>query len=373
MKLVAVKEVYQGETRVALTPETAKKFTNLGIEVWIETNAGLLSGFSDSDYEKAGVFIAKDYQTALIDTDILIKINPPTTEEMSRLPQGIVLISQLNVLSDASVLTSLATQHINSFALELIPRISRAQSMDILSSQSNLAGYKAVIMAADKFGKAMPMLMTSAGTITPARVLVMGVGVAGLQAIATAKRLGAIVYATDVRAATKEQVESLGGKFVEVKTDIETQTIGGYAKEMDDDYKKRQATAIAEHIAKSDIVITTALIQGKKAPVLVSEDMVKSMKIGSVIVDLAASTGGNCELTETDKTIEKYGVTIIGTSNILTLLPQEASNMFARNIFNFLQPHIDIETKALAIDYDDEIISATNVTRDGKVLLPAKS
>ncbi len=370
MKISAVKETLSGETRVVITPETAKKYIALGFEVSVETGAGTAAGFLDNDYKEMGAEIKNDFKSTVSGADIIIKINPPNDEEISMLPAGIKLVSSLNVLNDKEILTKLANQKVESFALEMIPRISRAQNMDILSSQSNLAGYKAVITAADKFGGAMPMLMTSAGTITPARVLIMGVGVAGLQAIATAKRLGAVVYATDVRPATKEQVESLGGKFVEVKSDnTDAETSGGYAKEMDDDYKKRQAEAVAEQAKKSDIIITTALIPGKKAPILISEEMVKSMKTGSIIVDLAAIMGGNCELTEVDKIVEKHNVTIIGLSNLLTSLPREASNMFARNVYNFLSPHVDKETKELKINYEDEIISSTNVVKDGNILI----
>ncbi len=369
MKIAAVKETFKGETRTVITPETAKKFIGLGFDVVVETEAGVASGFMDSDYTDVGAIVKNGFGDTINGADVIIKINPPNDEEIKQISEGQVLISSLNVLNDKEILGKLAEQKVNAFALEMIPRISRAQNMDILSSQSNLAGYKAVIMAADKFGKAMPMLMTSAGTITPARVLIMGVGVAGLQAIATAKRLGAVVYATDVRAATKEQVESLGGKFVEVKSDNDSETAGGYAKEMDEDYKRRQAEAVAEQVKKSDIIITTALIPGKKAPVLITEEMVKTMKAGSVIVDLAASMGGNCELTQQDEITVKHNVNIIGLNNLLTLLPQEASNMFARNVLNFLSPHVDKETKELKINYEDEIISSTNVVRDGNVLI----
>ncbi len=369
MKLAAVKETFPGETRVVITPETVKKFISLGFSVVVEAGAGDAAGFLDADYNEQGAEIKTGFTETVAGADIVIKINPPSDDEISKLPEDIILIAQLNVLNNKEILEKLAAKKIKSFALEMIPRISRAQNMDILSSQSNLAGYKAVIMAADKFGKAMPMLMTSAGTITPARVLIMGVGVAGLQAIATAKRLGAVVYATDVRPATKEQVESLGGKFVEVTADNDAETSGGYAKEMDEDYKKRQAEAVAEQIKKSDIVITTALIPGKKAPILVTEEMVKSMKAGSIIVDLAASAGGNCEVTETDKIVQKHNVTIMGLANVLTLLPQEASNMFARNVYNFITPCVDKEASSLNINYDDEIISTTNVVNNGKILI----
>ncbi len=368
MKLAAIKESLQNETRVAITPETTKKYISMGLDVIVESDAGVLAGFSNDDYINAGALIADNFKNTVSGANIVIKINPPSDEEIKSLDPDTKLISQLNVLTETEKLEKLASQKIESYALEMIPRISRAQNMDILSSQSNLAGYKAVVMAADKFGKAMPMMMTSAGTITPARVLVMGVGVAGLQAIATAKRLGAVVYATDVRPATKEQVESLGGKFVEVKSEENLETSGGYAKEMDDDYKKRQAEAIAEQVKKSDIIITTALIPGKKAPILLTEEMVKTMKAGSVIVDLAAIMGGNCELTQTDEIIQKHNVNIIGLSNLLTLLPQEASNMFARNIYNFIVPNIDKETKEFKMNYDDEIVIATNMTKDGVVL-----
>jgi len=286
--------------------------------------------------------------------------------------KGAILISSLAALSNPQDMEALAEAGLTSFAMELMPRITRAQSMDILSSQSNLAGYKSVLDAAAVFGRAFPMMMTAAGTIAPAKVFIMGVGVAGLQAIATAKRLGAVVTATDVRPATAEQVESLGGKFLSVDPEMEkdAQTEGGYAKEMPPEYFEKQKAVVAEHIKKQDIVITTALIPGRPAPVLVTEDMVKTMKPGSVIVDLAVEAGGNCPISELGKVVEKHGVLIVGHDNVPGRLAEDASSFFGRNLLNFLTPLVDPETKTLNIDWEDEIITGTLVTRDGKVVHP---
>jgi NAD(P) transhydrogenase subunit alpha len=340
----------------------------------VENGAGAGASMSDADFREAGATIAGDAKAALKDADVVLKVQRPMIEgensnELANFTSGQVLVCQMSALSEPEFVAALAASGITGFALEMMPRITRAQSMDILSSQSNLAGYKAVLDAAAEFGRAFPMMMTAAGTVPPARVLVMGVGVAGLQAIATAKRLGAVVSATDVRPATKEQVESLGGTFVAVEDEefAQAQTAGGYAKEMSDAYKEKQAALIAETILKQDIVICTALIPGRPAPVLVSEEMVKTMKQGSVIVDLAVEAGGNCPLSKLGKVVAKHGVKIVGHANVPGRLADDASRLFARNILNFLTPMIGEDAQALNIDTEDEIVAGTLVTRDGAV------
>jgi H+-translocating NAD(P) transhydrogenase subunit alpha len=371
MKVGIPKERRANETRVAATPETVKKLKGLGLDLVVESGAGAPSHFADQDYAQAGAAIGSTADA--LGADIVLKVMRPTDEELSSMKRGAMLAAILAPYADKAAPPKYATAGVNAFAMEFMPRITRAQSMDVLSSQSNLAGYKAVIDAAGAYGRAFPMMMTAAGTIAPARVFIMGVGVAGLQAIATAKRLGAIVSATDVRAATKEQVQSLGGTFVMVEDEESKQaeTAAGYAKEMSDAYKKKQAALIAETIKKQDIVITTALIPGRPAPVLVTEEMVRSMKPGSIIVDLAAEQGGNCPLTKAGETIETNGVKIIGTLNLAGRLSADASSLYARNLFNFLQPLIDKTTKGLKIDWNDEIIKGTCLTRDGDVVHPA--
>ncbi len=379
MKLAVPRERMPGETRVAATPDVVKKYVSMGFEVVVESGAGASAAFSDSDYEAAGAVIAADEATALKDADIVLKIQRPILNggenELALIKPGAVLVAQLSALTRPDDVKAYAEANLTTFALELMPRISRAQSMDILSSQNNLAGYKAVIDGAAEYGSMMAMMMTAAGTIPPAKVFIMGVGVAGLQAIATAKRLGAVVTANDVRPATKEQVESLGGKFVMVDEAAMkgAETASGYAKEMDEDYKKRAAEVIAEHVKKQDIVITTALIPGKPAPRLITAAMVESMHTGAVIVDLAADAGGNCELTEPGKVVVKHGVKIVGHTNVPGRLPKDASVLFAKNVLNFLTPQVDKETKALAFKWDDETVSGTLVTRDGKVVNPLLS
>ena len=371
MKLGIPKETRPNETRVAATPESVKKFKTLGVEILVESGAGAGAHFADSDYAAAGATLvsARDALAA----DIVLKVQRPTAEELSHVRKGALLAAILSPYADRAMVSQYAAQGVNAFAMEFMPRITRAQSMDVLSSQSNLAGYKAVVDAAGLFGRAFPMMMTAAGTSAAARVLVMGVGVAGLQAIATAKRLGAIVSATDVRLATKEQVQSLGGTFVAVE-DEETkqaETSGGYAKEMSDGYKKKQAALIAETIRKQDIVITTALIPGRPAPVLVSEEMVRTMKPGSIIIDLAAEQGGNCPLSKAGETVEVNGVKIVGAVNLAGRLAADASSLYARNLFNFISPLVDKATQALKIDWNDEIIKGTCLSRDGEVIHPA--
>jgi H+-translocating NAD(P) transhydrogenase subunit alpha len=372
LKLAVPKETSPGETRVAATPESVKKLKGLGLDVVVQAGAGERARISDADYAAAGASVAADARSTLEGAAIVLKVRGPRGAETALLGKGVVLAALLAPYTEKEAVRALAQQGVAAFAMELLPRISRAQAMDVLSSQANLAGYKAVIDAAAQFGRAMPMMMTAAGTIAPARVLVMGVGVAGLQAIATARRLGAIVSATDVRLATKEQVESLGATFVAVMDEEfkNAQTAGGYAKEMSREYQAKQAALIADTIRKQDIVITTALIPGRKAPVLVSEEMIRTMKPGSVIVDLAAEAGGNTPLTRADEVVEVHGVTIMGCTNLPGRLALDSSALYARNLFNFICLVVDKKTGALAIDWNDEIIKGALVTRDGAVVHP---
>jgi H+-translocating NAD(P) transhydrogenase subunit alpha len=373
MKLAVPKETASGETRVAATPESVKKLKALGLDVAVETGAGAAAHIADADYAAAGASIAPDARTLLADADIVLKVRGPSAAESGLIRQGAVVAALLAPHNEKAAIAALAAQGAVAFAMELLPRISRAQAMDVLSSQANLAGYKAVIDAAAQYGRAMPMMMTAAGTIAPARVLVMGVGVAGLQAIATAKRLGAIVSATDVRPATKEQVESLGGTFVAVMDEEfkNAQTAGGYAKEMSPEYQAKQAALIADTIKKQDIVITTALIPGRKAPILVNEEMIKSMKPGSVIVDLAGEQGGNTPLTKAGEVTTVHGVTIMGYTNLPGRLAADASSLYSRNLFNFVSLLVDKKTGQLAIDWNDEIVKSALVAKDGQAVHPA--
>lgn len=370
MKIVIPKERNSNETRVAATPETVKKLVGLGAEVVVEKGAGATAYFSDADYEAAGAKLAAANAKPLKDADVVLKVRAPEEAELKSIKSGAMLVAMLDPFRNREQLDAYAAAGVNAFAMELMPRITRAQSMDVLSSQSNLAGYKAVLDAAAVYARALPMMMTAAGTIAPAKVLVMGAGVAGLQAIATAKRLGAVVSATDVRPAAKEQVESLGGKFLVVDSPEarEAETAGGYAKEMSDDFKKAQAELIAKEITKQDIVITTALIPGKPAPRLIDAAMVKSMKPGAVIVDLAVEQGGNVEGSKPGETVEVDGVTIIGHRNVPGRLPVDASMLYAKNLLNFLTPLIDQYSGDLKIDWDDVLIKGTCLTRDGKVV-----
>jgi NAD(P) transhydrogenase subunit alpha len=373
MKLAILKERRYGETRVAASAETVKKLKGLGLDVAVEAGAGAAARVSDADYQSAGATIAPDSASVLSDADIVLSVRSPDASQISALKKGAVLAALLAPYTDKETPARLAVQGVNAFAMEFLPRISRAQAMDVLSSQANLAGYKAVIDAAAQFGRAMPMMMTAAGTIAPARVLVMGVGVAGLQAIATARRLGAIVSATDVRPATKEQVESLGATFVAVMDEEfkNAQTAAGYAKPMSAEYQAKQAALMAETIKKQDIVITTALIPGRKAPTLVSEEMLKTMKPGSVIVDLAAEQGGNTPLTKPGEVYEIHGVTIMGYTNLPGRLAVDSSALYARNLFNFVSLIVDKKTGALALDWNDEIVKGAALTRDGQIVHPA--
>lgn len=378
MRIGIPKERRAGENRVAATPETVKKFVALGVTVAVETGAGAASYLSDEAFADAGAKIVDSAGAIFADSDLILKVGRPMlagegeVDELAQMKRGASLVAMLAPYTDPESVKAYADAGVDAFALELMPRISRAQSMDVLSSQSNLAGYKAVIDAAYHFTRAYPMMMTAAGTVAPTKIMVFGAGVAGLQAIATAKRLGAIVSATDVRPAVKEQVESLGGKFVMVESEEteQAETAGGYAKEMSEDYKRKQAALIAETLAKQDIAITTALIPGRPAPKLISEEVVKSMQPGSIIVDMAAEAGGNCELTVPGEIVERYGVKIIGTLNLASTLATDTSALYAKNLLNFLSPHIDGETGALAFDWEDETVSGILLTREGKIVHP---
>jgi len=372
MKIFVPAERLDGEPRVAVSPDTVKKFIGLGCTVSVETGAGAGAHISDAAFVDAGAKIAKTSKQAAKAADIILKVLRPTPEEARGYKKGAIVVGILDPYSDMAGLKALAKAGVSAFAMELMPRITRAQSMDVLSSQSNLSGYKAVIDAAAEFDRAMPMMMTAAGTIAPARVFIMGAGVAGLQAIATARRLGAIVSATDVRAVAAEQVESLGATFVMVESDDEDggQTAGGYAKEMSDDYKRRQAELVAQTIKKQDIVICTALIPGRPAPVLVSKAMVESMKPGSIVVDLAVERGGNCPLSKPGKVVVHKGVTIMGHLNVAGRLAVDASNLYARNLFNFLSPMFEGTAGKFKIDWEDETVTGTALMRDGKLIHP---
>ena len=370
MKLAILREKDKFEKRVAATPDTVKKFIALGFSVSIEKAAGEKSHISDAAYAEVGASLVADSKAALKNADIICTVQGLDEADIKHAPKTALVLGVLDAFNQKDKLSAYAKAGLTAFAMEFIPRISRAQSMDVLSSQSNLAGYKAVLDATEHYGRAMPMMMTAAGTIAPAKVFIMGVGVAGLQAIATAKRLGAIVSATDVRATTKEQVQSLGANFVMVE-DEETaaaETAGGYAKEMSDAYKAKQAALIEKTIAKQDIVITTALIPGRPAPLLVTEDMVKSMKAGSVIVDLAVEQGGNCALSKAGEVVVAHGVTIVGHINMPSRLAGDASALYAKNLLHFITLMVDEDTKTLAINWDDEILAGTVVTKDGAIV-----
>ncbi|HEU5067733.1 MAG TPA: Re/Si-specific NAD(P)(+) transhydrogenase subunit alpha [Sphingomicrobium sp.] len=369
MKIAVLKETAPGETRCAAIPETAKKFIGLGAEVAVEAGAGVSAGVSDAEFEAAGAKVA-DRKATLSSADIVLCINGPDAAALKGAAADAVLVGALDPLRRKEAVEAYASAGLQALAMEWMPRITRAQSMDILSSQSNLAGYKAVVDAAAAFGRAFPMMMTAAGTVSPAKVFVMGVGVAGLQAIATAKRLGAQVSATDVRSATKEQIQSLGAKpiFVENVAGIEGEGQGGYATEMSPEYQKAQAELVSSHIAKQDIVITTALIPGRPAPRLISDAQLATMRPGSVIVDLAAEAGGNVEGCIAGETVEKHGVAVIGASNLARTLAADASALFSRNLYNFLSAFWDKEKNAPELPDDDEIVKAIRLTKDGAVV-----
>ena len=369
MQISALKENFNNENRVALTPDTIKLFQRLGLEVLIEDGAGNNSGYPNDLYEANGAKIVSRDQCLKANICLCVKI--PNDNDLQQLNENTVLIGILNPYENKKYFNTLNEKKIISCCMELIPRISRAQSMDVLSSQANLAGYRSVIDAAEQFGKAFPMMMTAAGRVNPAKVMVLGVGVAGLQAIATAKRLGAVVSATDVRSATKEQVESLGGKFIMVEDEESSnaETEGGYAKEMSEEYKQKQAKLIAETIAKQDIVICTALIPGKKAPVLISQEMVESMASGSVVVDLAVEAGGNCPLSKEGEVVDHGGVKIVGYANVPGRVAKDASALYAKNIFNFLSLIINKDDKKINFNWEDEIVNAVTLTHDGRLRL----
>ena len=379
MQIGIIKERRLDEKRVAATPDTVKKFIAMGLKVNIEKGAGITAAITDQEYEEAGASILDDAQRVLENADIVLKINKPIGpkekdgskfDEVKLLKSGSILVSLMEPYKDRDLIGLIAKQNITCFALELIPRITRAQTMDVLSSQSNLAGYKAVIEASTTYGKAFPMMMTAAGTVPPAKCLVMGAGVAGLQAIATARRLGAVVSASDVRPAAKENVESLGAKFIAVEDEEfkQAETSGGYAKEMSDEYKKKQTELIAATVAKQDIIICTALIPGKPAPVLLTPEMVDTMKPGSVIVDLAAEQGGNCPLSEPNKVVDRSGVQIIGCTNLASRVAIDASALFAKNLLNFVTPLINSSENKIEINMQDEIIVGSMITKDGKIV-----
>jgi len=359
MRICSTSESQQSEKRIAITPEIAKKYINIGIEVSLIENYGLHLGYEDSQYKELGVKIIKDEKELIIKSDVIVQLGLLSEDKISLIKENQTLIGMFDSFNNKDKIKNLSKKNINIFSLELLPRITRAQSMDVLSSQANLAGYKAVIESFSNFEKAIPMMMTAAGTIPPAKVLVVGAGVAGLQAIATAKRMGAIVFATDVRTASKEQVESLGGKFliVEGSENLETET--GYAKEASVEFKKKQEELLGETLKKIDIVICTALIPGKKAPKIINESMINNMQSGSIIYDLAALQGGNTAFTEVDKIVDKSGVKIMGETNILNKLPVSASSLYAKNVFNFVLNLYDKENKKININLEDEIIEKT--------------
>jgi H+-translocating NAD(P) transhydrogenase subunit alpha len=369
MKIAVAKEIDPSEPRVAASPDTVKKFKALGVDIAIEPGAGIKSGVPDAEFTAAGATVSAD---ALKDADIVIKVKRPEASELAQYKRGALVIAIMDPYGNDAALKAMADAGVAAFAMELMPRITRAQVMDVLSSQANLAGYRAVIEGAEAFGRAFPMMMTAAGTVPATKVFVMGVGVAGLQAIATARRLGAIVSATDVRPATKEQVESLGAKFLAVEDEEfrNAQTAGGYAKEMSKEYQAKQAALTAEHIKKQDVIITTALIPGRPAPRLVTLDMVKSMRPGSVLVDLAVERGGNVEGVKLGETVEVDGVKIIGVPNLAGRVAASASGLYARNLLAFIETMIDKASKALAVNWDDELVKATALTKDGAIIHP---
>ena len=373
MRIAVPAETDPAEHRVAATPDTVKRFKALGAEVVVQSGAGKASGFYDDAYQGMGATIASSVEETVRDADIVLRVRRPAAGEVPGLKKDAAVIAVMDPYGHEDEVRALGEAGASAFAMEFMPRITRAQVMDVLSSQANIAGYRAVVDAAAEYGRAMPMMMTAAGTVPAAKTFIMGVGVAGLQAIATARRLGCIVTATDVRPATKEQVESLGAKFVAVEDDEfkQAETSGGYAKEMSQQYQQRQSELVKGHIAKQDIVITTALIPGRPAPKLVSAEMVKSMKPGSVVVDLAAERGGNCEMTKPGETyLTENGVKIVGALNVAGRVPATASSLYAKNLFAFVESFVDKETKAFAIPFDDEIVKATLLTRDGKLVHP---
>ena len=365
MKVATPKETAAGERRVALTPDTATKLIGAGLQVSLQTGAGHEAYLGDDLYRAAGVTVVGAENELFEGADAVLKVQPPDQAEVRLLPKGCLLISFLQPATEAGIVRALASQGVTAFSLELVPRISRAQSMDALSSQASASGYKAVLMAAERLGKFFPMMMTAAGTVAPARVLVMGAGVAGLQAIATARRLGAVVSAYDVRPAVKEEVQSLGATFIELPLEAQ-EGEGGYAREQSEEFLRKQRELIGEHIAKSDVVITTAAVPGRRAPLLVTGEMVKGMRPGSVIVDLAAESGGNVELTKAGSDIDVGGVTIMGTRNVPSTMPLHASQLYARNVANLLL-HL-VKDGAINLDFEDEITKGSCVTHAGEIV-----
>ena len=374
MIITVPKESLPGENRVAVIPDVASKLIKSGFEVHVETNAGLNAGFTDSQYESVGVKIVKDINQLYGSADVVLKVQRPVEHpelkksELDLMKEGTLLITFLYPLHHFQLAKECAGKGINVISMDMIPRTTYAQKMDALSSQANLAGYKSVIMCADKLGKIFPLMMTAAGTISPAKVVIMGAGVAGLQALGTAKRLGAVVEVSDIRSAVKEEVQSLGGRFIEVQADENMQDEGGYAKEASEEFLQKQKELIFKHITEADIVITTALIPGKKAPVLVTEEMVKNMRQGSVILDMAVEFGGNCEISEKDNIVTKYGVTIIGESNLPSQVSTHASEMYSKNILNLLN-HISKEGN-VELDLEDEIVKGALITHNKEVVNP---
>ena len=369
MKIAVAREIDPAETRVAASPDSVKKLKALGFDVAVEPGAGLKSGLPDSEFTAVGANVSAE---AVKDADIVIKVKRPEADELANYRRGALVIAIMDPYGNEAALKTLAGAGIAAFAMELMPRITRAQVMDVLSSQANLAGYRAVIEAAEAFGRAFPMMMTAAGTVPAAKVFVMGVGVAGLQAIATARRLGAIVTATDVRPAVKEQVESLGAKFLAVEDEEfkQAETAGGYAKELSREYQAKQAALTAEHLKKQDVVITTALIPGRPAPRLVTMEMVKSMKPGSVLVDLAVERGGNVEGVKSGETVEVDGIKIVGFPNLAGRVAASASGLYARNLLSFIETLVDKANKKIAVNWEDELVKATALTRDGAIIHP---
>ena len=377
MKLAVLKERRPGEARVAASPDMVKKFARLGVEVAVEAGAGAGAGISDGAFADAGAALALSPAAALTGAGAVFKVRRPTVEgegqidELALIPDGALLVGMIDPLGEPGQFRAYAAKRLTVLAMELVPRIGRAQSMDALSSQANLAGYKAVLDACIYYKRALPLMMTAAGTVAPARVLVLGAGVAGLQAIATARRLGAVVEAFDVRPAVKEQVQSLGAGFIEVEGGDDGEDTGGYAREMDADYRRRQTEAIREALKKTDICIATAQVPGQRAPVLVSAAMVADMKPGSVIVDLAIENGGNCELSERDRAVQAGGVTVVAFADVASRLAGDAAPLYARNLWNLVGPFIDGESGALALDFDDAVIAGACAMRDGRLVHPA--
>lgn len=366
MIIAIPKEIHPGENRVACTPDVSSKLIKLGYEVHIQKDAGLSAGFKDEQYEKAGAKIVDDVEQLFSSADLVLKVQKPDETEIKKLKKGTLLISFVYALHYPNIAKTCAENGIDLIAMEMVPRTTLAQKMDALSSQANIAGYKSVILAANYLGKIFPLMMTAAGTISPAKVVIMGAGVAGLQALGTAKRLGAVVEVSDIRPSAKEEVQSLGGKFIEVETTENMQDERGYAKEASEEFLRKQKELIFKHITEADIVITTALVPGKKAPVLVTEEMVKNMKPGSVVLDMAVEFGGNCEISEAGKTVKKYDVTIIGETNLPSLVPTHASEMYAKNLLALIQ-HIG-KNGQVELKLEDEIVKGCLVSRNGEVI-----